>query len=160
MFGDAGFQGFGQGLADRVIVGLDLVADDGADGVDMGIDQHDGRGHALFRGVHQLAQRTGEAGHQRVLIGGAEPLEVVGAEVEGLGRFGIVALVADIGLGLVELFDFVLQPLGELGGHGLQGLLRLGDGLGVNAAESTTDLQAKGVGGTNDLCRTAHRLLL
>ena len=32
VFGDAGFQGFGQGLADRVIVGLDLVADDGADG--------------------------------------------------------------------------------------------------------------------------------
>jgi hypothetical protein len=90
------------------------------------------------------------------LIGRAETLQVVGAEIQAFGGLGVQALGADGGLGGVQLVDLVLQPLAELGRHRLQGLFGLGDGVGVDAAETAADLQAQGVGRANDLGRVAH----
>ena len=156
MFGDAGFQGFGQDASGRVFVGLDAVADDGPDGIDMGVHQQHRRAHALFRVVHHPAQRCSQAGNERILIGGSQTFQVVGAEIQSLGSGGGIALGPDVGLGLVHLGDFVLQPLAELGRHGGQSLLGLGDGLGIDGTKAAPDLHAKGIGRADDLGRIAH----
>ena len=108
MVSDPGFQRFGEDLADRMVVGLDLVPDDGLDGVDVGVQQHNRRGRAFGGIVQQLAKRAREARHQRILVGRAKALKVVSPEIEGLGRLGIVARRADVGLCLVQFDDLVL----------------------------------------------------
>jgi len=75
----------------------------------------------------------------------------VGPEIEGLSRFGRVALAADVGLSLVQPDHLVVQPLAELSRHGLQRLLGPGDGVGVDAAEAAADLGAQGIGRADDL---------
>ncbi len=128
-----------------MLVGLDVVAHGRLDGVDVGVDQHQGGGRARLRLVDQLAQRGRQPRDQREFIGGPEALQVVGPHVEHLRRRRRHAVGAHLGAGGVELVELVLQPLGELPGQALEGRFGTRHRVGVKAEPSASELGLQGV---------------
>ncbi len=161
-FLDAIFQGHSQDLAHRVVLFLDLVANDGADGVEVGVHQHARRRGAFGFVVHHLAQRTGDARDQRIAVGGPKPFQVVGAIEQRLGVLDRQALGLDRGLDVFELLDFVHQPAFELARQIGQGSFGLVDGFLVKRPQPAADLGAQRVGYLDDLgfFRKGHTLVL
>ena len=80
----------------------------------MGVDDQQGRLRAPLGFVDQAAERGGKARDDRKLVGGAEPLKVMGRDIERLTVLSIQALLVHDLARLFELVYLFFQPLGEI----------------------------------------------
>ena len=94
-----------------------VLADDGAHGVDVLIDERERNAPRIVRQLDQPAQAVGDGGDQRKAQGGGLAFDVVAGAEQRLALLHRQAVAPDVGARLVELLALVVHPAVEFRGQ-------------------------------------------